>query len=124
MPFTPLPCLFSPPPPFPTLPFSLYTPLPTSPSYCSPLPPHLFLFTLLCIQPQNCIPDVVIWMLSGNKRVAVKRIPSHEIMYSCNAKARGKKCGKLQVLFLTVSVLGGGLVGGTHYYHLSYSLLQ
>lgn len=54
-------------------------------------------------QPQNCIPDVIVWMLAGNKRVAVKRIPSNELMYSSIAKARGKNCGKLQVINLTVS---------------------
>ncbi len=42
-------------------------------------------------------------MLAGNKRVAVQRIPSHEIMYSSTAMARGKNCGKVQVMLLTVS---------------------
>ncbi|XP_064383023.1 myoferlin-like isoform X2 [Halichondria panicea] len=54
----------------------------------------------LAIEPQNSVPDVVVWMLSGQKRVAVKRIPSHELMYSTVAKARGKNCGKLQTIFL------------------------
>ena len=53
-------------------------------------------------QPQNCVPDVIIWMLAGNKRVAVKRIPSHLLMYSKTAKARGKLCGKVQTIFLMV----------------------
>ena len=55
-------------------------------------------------QPQNCVPDVIIWMLAGNKRVAVKRIPSHLLMYSktAKAKARGKLCGKVQTIFLMV----------------------
>ena len=42
-------------------------------------------------------------MLAGSKRVAVKRIPSHELIYSSVGKARGKNCGKLQTIFLTVS---------------------
>ena len=54
------------------------------------------------IQHQNSVPDVIIWMLAGNKRVAVKRIPSHLLMYSKTAKARGKLCGKVQTIFLTV----------------------
>ena len=53
-------------------------------------------------QPQNCVPDVIIWMLTGNKRVAVKRIPSHLLIYSKTAKARGKLCGKVQTIFLMV----------------------
>ena len=53
-------------------------------------------------QPQNCVPDVIIWMLAGNKRVAVKRIPSHLLIYSKTAKARGKLCGKVQTIFLMV----------------------
>ena len=46
-------------------------------------------------------------MLSGDKRVAVKRIPSHELMCSSKpeAKFQGKYCGKLQTLDLIVSVL-------------------
>ena len=46
-------------------------------------------------------------MLSGNKRVAVKRIPSHELVYSSKfvgeCQLQGKHCGKLQTLYLTVS---------------------
>jgi len=62
-----------------------------------------FIFSLL--QPQNTIPDVVVWMLSGGKRVASCRIPSHKLMYSTTAKARGQDCGKIQTLFLTVSLV-------------------
>ena len=57
----------------------------------------------LAVQPQNSVPDVVIWMLSDNKRVAVQRIPSHDLMYSAVGKCRGKNCGRLQTLYLTVS---------------------
>lgn len=56
------------------------------------------------MQPQNSIPDVIIWMMSGKKRVAVSRIPSHEIMYADTAMARGKNCGKVQTITLTVSI--------------------
>ena len=60
----------------------------------------------LCLQPQNSVPDVIIWMLAGNKRVAVERIPSHLLMHSSrSAKACGKFCGRLQTIFLTVSHL-------------------
>ena len=53
-------------------------------------------------QPQNSVPDVIIWMLSGNKRVAVHRIPSHLLMHSPKAKACGKLCKKIQTIFLLV----------------------
>ena len=43
-------------------------------------------------------------MLAANKRVASTRIPSHELMYSDTAKARGRHCGKMQTIFLTVSL--------------------
>ncbi len=57
----------------------------------------------LAIEPQECIPDVIIWMLSGNKRKACTRIPAHLLMYSSIAKASGKMCGKVQTIFLEVS---------------------
>lgn len=67
-------------------------------------PPSL---TMNCyLQPQNSIPDVIIWMLSGNKRVAYKRIPSHLVMFSPTARAMGKLCAKEITHFLTVSYLG------------------
>lgn len=59
---------------------------------------------LQLMQPQNSIPDVIVWMTSGKKRVAVSRVPSHEIMYAGTGKARGKNCGKVQTITLTVSI--------------------
>ncbi len=58
----------------------------------------------LAIEPQDCVPDVIISMLSGNKRKACKRIPAHLLMYSSIAKASGKMCGKVQTIFLEVSI--------------------
>ena len=54
------------------------------------------------MQPQNSVPDVIIWMIFDGKRVAVKRIASHELMYSCT-KQSGKNCGKVMTIYLTVS---------------------
>lgn len=70
--------------------------------------------SLMNVQPQNCVPDVVIWMLSDNKRVAVKRIPSHKLMYSAVSKCRGRYCGKLQTIYLTVSKLEWQLSACVH----------
>lgn len=67
---------------------------------------HTCLLDTLCvlvcpIQPQQCIPDVVVWMLAGRKRVACTRIPAHKLFYS-DGKGRGQLCSKVQTLFLTV----------------------
>ncbi|KAL5471562.1 hypothetical protein EMCRGX_G029688 [Ephydatia muelleri] len=52
-------------------------------------------------EPQNAIPDVVIWMISGNKRIASCRIPASSLMFSETSRCRGKMCGKFQTIFLT-----------------------
>ncbi|XP_007488356.2 fer-1-like protein 6 [Monodelphis domestica] len=51
-------------------------------------------------EPQHTIPDVFIWMLSNNKRVAYVRISSKDLLYSPANEQRGKHCGKLQTHFL------------------------
>ncbi|XP_066488201.1 dysferlin isoform X3 [Tiliqua scincoides] len=52
-------------------------------------------------EPQNSLPDVVIWMLRGDRRVAYSRVPAHEVLYSRNgARCCGKNCGKLQTIFM------------------------
>ncbi|XP_034144965.1 fer-1-like protein 6 isoform X2 [Esox lucius] len=51
-------------------------------------------------EPQHTIPDVFIWMLSNNKRVAYARISARDLLYSANPEERGRDCGKIQTLFL------------------------
>uniref|UniRef100_A0A8D2Q8W8 Dysferlin n=1 Tax=Varanus komodoensis TaxID=61221 RepID=A0A8D2Q8W8_VARKO len=52
-------------------------------------------------EPQNSLPDVVIWMLQGDRRVAYCRLPAHEVLFSRNgASCCGKHCGKLQTILL------------------------
>ncbi|KAM3672294.1 dysferlin [Ammospiza maritima maritima] len=52
-------------------------------------------------EPQNSLPDIVIWMLQGYKRVAFARIPAHQVLYSRNIPSCcGRNCGKLQTIFL------------------------
>ncbi|XP_078005383.1 dysferlin isoform X3 [Phascolarctos cinereus] len=61
----------------------------------------------LADEPQNSLPDIVIWMLQGDKRVAYHRVPAHEILFSRNgAKCCGKNCGKLQTIFLKYPMEG------------------
>uniref|UniRef100_A0A8B9TZ05 Fer-1 like family member 6 n=1 Tax=Anas zonorhyncha TaxID=75864 RepID=A0A8B9TZ05_9AVES len=53
-----------------------------------------------CLKPQNTVPDVFIWMLSNNKRVAYARVPAKHILYSPEEEQRGKDCGKIKTHFL------------------------
>ncbi|XP_073239418.1 myoferlin-like [Porites lutea] len=55
---------------------------------------------LLVIEPQNSMPDVVIWMLSGEKRIAYHRIPAYDVLYSKHSDCRGKHCGQVLDLFM------------------------
>lgn len=49
------------------------------------------------------MPDVIIWMLRGEKRVAYARVPAHQILYSnFSEQACGKDCGKTQTIFMQV----------------------
>uniref|UniRef100_A0A6Q2XG87 C2 domain-containing protein n=1 Tax=Esox lucius TaxID=8010 RepID=A0A6Q2XG87_ESOLU len=55
----------------------------------------------LADESQNSIPDVVIWMLRGEKRVAYARIPANQILYSTySEQACGRYCGRTQTIFM------------------------
>uniref|UniRef100_A0A6I8RJL7 C2 domain-containing protein n=1 Tax=Xenopus tropicalis TaxID=8364 RepID=A0A6I8RJL7_XENTR len=52
-------------------------------------------------EPQNSMPDIIIWMIKAEKRVAYARIPAHQILFSkTREEACGKFCGKIQTVFL------------------------
>lgn len=52
-------------------------------------------------EPQNSMPDIIIWMIRGEKRLAYARIPAHQVLYSTSGEnACGKYCGKIQTVFL------------------------
>ncbi|XP_027766307.1 dysferlin-like, partial [Empidonax traillii] len=52
-------------------------------------------------EPQNSLPDIVIWMLQGDRRVAYARVPAHRVLFSRNIpQCCGADCGKLQTIFL------------------------
>ena len=55
---------------------------------------------VVAVESQISIPDVIIWMIHGSDRVAVTRIPAHEIFYSQNPIAKGSFCGKIHTRFL------------------------
>ncbi|KAJ8392183.1 hypothetical protein AAFF_G00077510 [Aldrovandia affinis] len=52
----------------------------------------------LAEEPQNSLPDIVIWMLQGDRRVAYHRIPAHEVLFSQDYC--GKNCGQLQTILM------------------------
>ncbi|KAJ7341375.1 hypothetical protein JRQ81_005398 [Phrynocephalus forsythii] len=54
----------------------------------------------LADEPQHSIPDVLLWMISNNKRIAYARIPSKDILYSIVDEEMGKDCGKVKTVFL------------------------
>lgn len=60
----------------------------------------LFVFS----KPQHSIPDVFIWMISNNKRIAYARIPSKDILFSIVDEEMGKDCGKVKAVFLRVTL--------------------
>ena len=49
------------------------------------------------------MPDVVIWMISGTKRIASFRIPASEVLYSPQAESCGQYCGKVFNMFMKVT---------------------
>uniref|UniRef100_A0A3Q4N4Y8 Dysferlin, limb girdle muscular dystrophy 2B (autosomal recessive) n=1 Tax=Neolamprologus brichardi TaxID=32507 RepID=A0A3Q4N4Y8_NEOBR len=57
-------------------------------------------------EPQNSLPDIVIWMLQGDRRVAYHRIPAHTVIFS--QQHCGKHCGQLQTVFLKCPQGSGG----------------
>uniref|UniRef100_A0A672R9G5 Dysferlin-like n=1 Tax=Sinocyclocheilus grahami TaxID=75366 RepID=A0A672R9G5_SINGR len=57
-------------------------------------------------EPQNSLPDIIIWMLQGDRRVAYHRIPAHQILFSHGYC--GKHCGQLQTVFMKYPQEDGG----------------
>ncbi|XP_056605417.1 dysferlin isoform X4 [Triplophysa dalaica] len=60
----------------------------------------------LAEEPQNSLPDIIIWMLQGDKRVAYHRIPAHQVLFSHGYS--GKHCGQLQTVFMKYPQDEGG----------------
>ena len=48
------------------------------------------------------MPDVVIWLISGTKRIASFRIPAYEVLFSPQSDACGQYCGKVFNMFMKV----------------------
>ncbi|UJR29942.1 hypothetical protein I4U23_017489 [Adineta vaga] len=54
----------------------------------------------LQFEPQNSIPDVIIWLLANGKRYAYYRLSANEVFYSVNPDRCGHLCGKVQTVTL------------------------
>nr|XP_056716058.1 fer-1-like protein 5 [Euleptes europaea] len=53
------------------------------------------------VETQISMPDVIIWMLCNERRVAYARVKSHTIMFSKHAhRTNGVLCGKTQTIFM------------------------
>lgn len=59
---------------------------------------------ILYVQPQNSLPDVMVWLISksNGKRVAYARVPAYDILYSERPDRMGRLCGQTTTLFLKV----------------------
>jgi len=53
-------------------------------------------------EPQHALPDIFIWLLQNNRRVAYHRLPAKLLIYSPNDEEAGKDCATVQTLFLKV----------------------
>ncbi|XP_058284938.1 fer-1-like protein 5 isoform X10 [Hylobates moloch] len=52
-------------------------------------------------EPQMGLPDVMIWLVAKEQRVAYAQVPAHSILFSpAGALHSGRLCGKIQTLFL------------------------
>ncbi|XP_006881765.1 PREDICTED: fer-1-like protein 4-like [Elephantulus edwardii] len=56
---------------------------------------------VLAQEPQPPLPDVLVWMFSGQRRVAWARIAAQDVLFSVVEEERGQDCGKIQSLLLT-----------------------
>ncbi|XP_049687549.1 fer-1-like protein 5 [Accipiter gentilis] len=58
----------------------------------------------LAVEPQAGLPDVLLWLLQGERRVACARVPATDLMFSRSGpNACGRLCGRIQTLFLVGS---------------------
>ncbi|KAM7540290.1 hypothetical protein Aperf_G00000029285 [Anoplocephala perfoliata] len=52
------------------------------------------------VEPQNSMPDVIIWMIASEKRIAYFRIPAYELLFSEKEMYRGRYCGIVRTIML------------------------
>ena len=67
----------------------------------------LFRICFFFWQPQNSVPDIIIWMISGSTRIAYHRIPAYKVLFSPREEACGQYCGKTIEIEMKVLLLFG-----------------
>ncbi|XP_060043508.1 fer-1-like protein 5 [Erinaceus europaeus] len=61
----------------------------------------LFRLNSVLPEPQASLPDVMIWLMSREQRVAYAQVPAHSILFSpAGTLQSGRFCGKIQTLLL------------------------
>lgn len=56
-------------------------------------------------EPQHALPDVFIWMIQNNRRIAYHRVAAKDILYSPIEEERGRHCACVQTVFLKVKAV-------------------
>ncbi len=51
------------------------------------------------------MPDVIVWMIASEKRIAYYRIPAYDLLYSETEMYSGRYCGTVRTIMLKVGVL-------------------
>ena len=57
---------------------------------------------MLADEPQHALPDVFVWMIQNNRRVAYYRIEAKDVFFSIVDEEKGKDCGRILTIFLKV----------------------
>uniref|UniRef100_A0AAV2MM10 C2 domain-containing protein n=1 Tax=Knipowitschia caucasica TaxID=637954 RepID=A0AAV2MM10_KNICA len=55
---------------------------------------------LLSQEPQSTLPDVLLWLRSGRKRLAYVRIPAYSILFSMVEEQKGRDCGHVSTFYM------------------------
>lgn len=53
-------------------------------------------------QPQDSLPDVFVWLIHQNKRIAYHRFAARDLLFSTSGEDRGSLCGSVKSFYLKV----------------------
>lgn len=65
---------------------------------------------LLAHEPQSTLPDVLLWLRSGRKRLAYVRIPAYSVLFSMVEEQKGRDCGRMSTFYMKSPGSGPGEV--------------